>query len=313
MEYLTGLAPDMRKPSSKVHLGPSAPPIDPIHRLRLFSNYLTPRKGLLSADTWRAITVVGRNLILTWLVLLPVMLSVALVAQLYFLAQPATAYGFACAVPSPPDSAGATAPLPAICAEVKGKLPPNMSATATEPYDQVLVSRLAVAAKPLLVLGTWVVAAVVAWLLVGATGFLPMIGMMAGLLLVATTLYSLGRQYGLVGSNFEFVLDLETGLMAGGTLVILVLWWLLPVWRDRRSLAGEGQQDSREARTNRATRLQSTLSSVRLPRRRHTVARRLLRPRPVRLSVHVRERAWWCITTCSGREDGQRPASLSRA
>ena len=27
--------------------------IDPIHHLRRFSNYLTPRKGLLSADTWR--------------------------------------------------------------------------------------------------------------------------------------------------------------------------------------------------------------------------------------------------------------------
>lgn len=38
---------------------------DPIHHLRLFSNYLTPRKGGLSGDTWRAITVVSRNLLLT--------------------------------------------------------------------------------------------------------------------------------------------------------------------------------------------------------------------------------------------------------
>src|SRR5690606_32169054 len=43
---------------------------DPIHHLRLFANYLTPRKGLLSADSWRGATVVTRNLALTWLVLL---------------------------------------------------------------------------------------------------------------------------------------------------------------------------------------------------------------------------------------------------
>ena len=31
---------------------------DPIHHLRLFANYLTPRKGLLSGDSWRAAAVV---------------------------------------------------------------------------------------------------------------------------------------------------------------------------------------------------------------------------------------------------------------
>src|SRR5262249_23554381 len=34
---------------------------DPAHYLRLFANFLTPRKGLLSADTWRAITFISRN------------------------------------------------------------------------------------------------------------------------------------------------------------------------------------------------------------------------------------------------------------
>src|SRR3954465_14735866 len=28
--------------------------VDPIHHLRLFANYITPRKGLLSSDSWRA-------------------------------------------------------------------------------------------------------------------------------------------------------------------------------------------------------------------------------------------------------------------
>lgn len=61
---------------------------DPVHHLRLFSNYLTPRKGLLSGDTWRAAAVVSRNLALTWAVLLPVLLGVILVGQLYFVLQP---------------------------------------------------------------------------------------------------------------------------------------------------------------------------------------------------------------------------------
>ena len=61
---------------------------DPIHHLRLFANYITPRKGLLSSDSWRAIAVISRNLILTWLVLLPILCSVVLLGQLYFVLQP---------------------------------------------------------------------------------------------------------------------------------------------------------------------------------------------------------------------------------
>jgi hypothetical protein len=67
--------------------GAMAAGTDPIHHLRLFSNYLTPRKGLLSSDTWRAVTVVGRNLMLTWMVLLPILLGAILLGQLYFVWQ----------------------------------------------------------------------------------------------------------------------------------------------------------------------------------------------------------------------------------
>jgi hypothetical protein len=58
---------------------------DPIHHLRLFANYLTPRKGLLSADTWRAVSVIMRNLLLTWLILLPILTALMLLGQAYFL------------------------------------------------------------------------------------------------------------------------------------------------------------------------------------------------------------------------------------
>jgi len=67
---------------------------DPIHHVRLFSNYLTPRKGGLSADTWRAVTTIGRNLFLTWLILLPLLFAVVLAGQVYFVARDPVALQF---------------------------------------------------------------------------------------------------------------------------------------------------------------------------------------------------------------------------
>lgn len=61
-----------------------APTPDPINHLRLFSNYLTPRKGALSRDLWRAVTVVGRNLLITWAALLPMLAVPVLLAQAFF-------------------------------------------------------------------------------------------------------------------------------------------------------------------------------------------------------------------------------------
>jgi hypothetical protein len=57
---------------------------DPIHHLRLFSNVMTPRKGLLSGDTWRAIAVIGRNIVLTWIILLPMLLAAIMIGQAWF-------------------------------------------------------------------------------------------------------------------------------------------------------------------------------------------------------------------------------------
>ena len=70
---------------------------DPIHHLRLFANYLTPRKGMLSADTWRAVSVITRNLTLTWLILLPLLITLMLLGQAYLLLNPATRNAFLCA------------------------------------------------------------------------------------------------------------------------------------------------------------------------------------------------------------------------
>lgn len=58
---------------------PVEPEPDPITHLRIFSNYLSPRPGLLSADTWTLVSTLLRNLVLTWLVFVPV-LALALLA-----------------------------------------------------------------------------------------------------------------------------------------------------------------------------------------------------------------------------------------
>jgi hypothetical protein len=51
---------------------------DPIRWLRRYSNYLTPRKGLLTADTWVAVSVWLRNTLLNQIILLSTMLFVLL-------------------------------------------------------------------------------------------------------------------------------------------------------------------------------------------------------------------------------------------
>jgi hypothetical protein len=53
-----------------------------IHTLRCFSNYLTPKLGLLSEDTWALVSIFARNLLLNWLVLLPFLFAVLLLPRL---------------------------------------------------------------------------------------------------------------------------------------------------------------------------------------------------------------------------------------
>ena len=49
------------------------PEPEPLRHLRSFSRYMSPRFGLLSADTWTLVATYLRNLILNWLVLLPLL------------------------------------------------------------------------------------------------------------------------------------------------------------------------------------------------------------------------------------------------
>src|SRR5687767_6514475 len=62
-------------------------PLDPdppeVEHLRVYSNYLSPRPGLLSADTWTLFATVTRNLILNWLVFVPVFLAMLLLPRMW--------------------------------------------------------------------------------------------------------------------------------------------------------------------------------------------------------------------------------------
>jgi hypothetical protein len=66
---------------------PVRPEPEQVTHLRQYSNYLTPRLGLLSADTWTAVAIVVRNLILNLLVLIPV-LAAALALPLLAISKP---------------------------------------------------------------------------------------------------------------------------------------------------------------------------------------------------------------------------------
>jgi hypothetical protein len=56
-----------------------------INGLRDYSNYLTPKLGLFSADSWTAYATILRNLPLNWLVLIPLIVVSFMVPRLQIL------------------------------------------------------------------------------------------------------------------------------------------------------------------------------------------------------------------------------------
>ncbi len=70
---------------------PKPPPGNPhqepreVEWLRLYGNYLIPRKGALSADLWRAVTVVARNLLFNQVLLIAVVAVVLLLTDAFYI------------------------------------------------------------------------------------------------------------------------------------------------------------------------------------------------------------------------------------
>jgi hypothetical protein len=58
-----------------------APEPQPMQHLRQYSHFLTPRVGMFSTDTWTLLATFGRNLLLNWLVLIPLIASALLIPR----------------------------------------------------------------------------------------------------------------------------------------------------------------------------------------------------------------------------------------
>ncbi len=63
-------------------VSPVDPEPAPLKHLRVFSNYLTPRLGAFSADTWTLVGTYLRNLCLNWMVFLPLLVAVLAIPRL---------------------------------------------------------------------------------------------------------------------------------------------------------------------------------------------------------------------------------------
>src|SRR6476646_539462 len=59
------------------------PEPEPIRQLRRFSNYLTPKTGLMSVDFWTLIATFIRNMFLNWLVLISLLAAAMMIPRFY--------------------------------------------------------------------------------------------------------------------------------------------------------------------------------------------------------------------------------------
>ncbi|HXO42043.1 MAG TPA: patatin-like phospholipase family protein, partial [Thermoanaerobaculia bacterium] len=82
-----------RRLAARPPLDPEKPEPKQVTYLRQYSNYLTPRLGALSADTWTLIAIGVRNILLNWLVLVPLLTAPVLVPLLAVARWPAVPHG----------------------------------------------------------------------------------------------------------------------------------------------------------------------------------------------------------------------------
>jgi Patatin-like phospholipase len=70
---------------------------DPIQHLREYNSYMSPQGGAMSTDLWTLIATVLRNILLNWMVLIPVLMCALMVPRLYLaaLATPERLFGAA--------------------------------------------------------------------------------------------------------------------------------------------------------------------------------------------------------------------------
>ena len=61
---------------------PVEPEAEAVRRLRSYTRYMSPQAGFLSADTWTLISIYGRNVLLNWTVLLPLIAAALMFPRL---------------------------------------------------------------------------------------------------------------------------------------------------------------------------------------------------------------------------------------
>jgi hypothetical protein len=77
---MAGVVKELTEPAKQ--RDPLKPEPEPLMWLRQFSNYLTPRLGLLSGDTWAVAGIYLRNLLLNWLMLVPLLVAALAIPRL---------------------------------------------------------------------------------------------------------------------------------------------------------------------------------------------------------------------------------------
>jgi hypothetical protein len=66
------------------HCGSMSDETSPVERLRRTCRYLAPRGGLVSADVWTLVATMTRNLVLNWLVILPLLAAALMIPRIYY-------------------------------------------------------------------------------------------------------------------------------------------------------------------------------------------------------------------------------------
>lgn len=251
--------------SSKLAEGSMSAGVDPLHHLRLFANYLTPKRGLFSGDTWRAIAVITRNLTMTWLILLPVLVALVLIGQLYFVLQ---CDNFV--------NSGKTVATNFV--QVEAEHDSTEHQTLTEPqtpleptdmsHKEALIHRARIAIPPLVLIAGWIMLMGILWLMCTIETEKPTdwIVIIMGLIAVIAVLYCVISVYGPIDAqalyNWLFEAHAWIGIWVTGA-IILILFVLMgakdtPAGADIRTK----RQWRREVRLNKLTQVHMRLLVV---------------------------------------------------
>jgi hypothetical protein len=91
-EVLTTIDPG--RSLHQAHCGNESDDVSPVERVRRTCRYLAPRGGVVSADVWTLVTTMSRNLVLNWLVILPLLAAALMIPRIYYGGVQAVEQGF---------------------------------------------------------------------------------------------------------------------------------------------------------------------------------------------------------------------------